>query len=318
MSEEKSLNLNPITQEPGIHPVSTGVGAGIDSAAAGVIGASAGAVRDGVFGAGVGQKAVAESVNPTVEEAYWRENYNQEPYYESGRTFDDYGPAYLLGLSGRTSYDGSFDDVERQLEGEWQIQRASSSLSWGQARLASRAAWDRVAMQSASYGGTQGSAANTIHSSSDATDNDDAIDILNDLLESCRDGQFGFDLAAEHAESADLKTTLARHAAECRSAGQELEMLIRQLGGEPDEGGSVSGALHRGWVSVRGTLSGYSDQAMLDECERGEDSAVARYRKALKQTLPAPIRSMVERQAQGAQRNHDQIKAMRDAVKSQD
>ena len=153
-------------------------------------------------------------------------------------------------------------------------------------------------------------------SSTGAANNEDVIDILNDLLETSRDGEYGFNSSAEHAKSAEIKTMLMRHAVECRSAGQELQTLIRQLGGESDDGGSVSGALHRGWVSVKGTLSGYTDEAMLDECERGEDVAVARYRKALKQNLPPAIQSVVERQAQGAQRNHDQVKAMRDAVKA--
>ncbi|MBG6073136.1 uncharacterized protein (TIGR02284 family) [Polaromonas sp. CG_9.7] len=146
--------------------------------------------------------------------------------------------------------------------------------------------------------------------------NDDVISTLNDLLESCRDGEYGFTTSAEHTESPDLKTLLTRHASECQGAGQELQALIRQLGGEPDEGGSMSGALHRGWVSVRGVLSGHSDQAMLDECERGEDSAVASYRKALKQDLPPAIRNVVEKQAQGAQKNHDEIKALRDSHKA--
>lgn len=74
--------------------------------------------------------------------------------------------------------------------------------------------------------------------------------------------------------------------------------------------------MHRGWVSVRGTLSGYTDLAMLDECERAEDAALARYRNALKEDLPSDIRAVVERQAQGAQRNHDQIKAMRNALRA--
>jgi uncharacterized protein (TIGR02284 family) len=119
-----------------------------------------------------------------------------------------------------------------------------------------------------------------------------------------------------HEGSEDIKVLLHRHSGECRAAGLELQTLIRQLGGKPDDGGSVSGALHRGWVSVRATLSAFSDQAMLNECERGEDAAVARYRKALKQNLPSAIRAVVERQAQGAQRNHDQVKALRDALKA--
>lgn len=324
MLEEKSLNLDPITSAPGAHPVGTGVGAAMGGAAAGaaagVFGGSVGAVVGGVIGAvagGLGGKAVAESVNPTVEEAYWRDNYLREPYYEAGRTFDDYAPAYRLGLYGRTGYEGNFDDVEDRLATDWDSKRESSTLTWPQARAASRAAWERVASQTGSYGGMQGSPANTISDAEDmAADNDEVIDTLNDLLDSCRDGEYGFNTSAEHTKSADLKAMLVRHASECRTAGEELQTIIRQLGGEPDEGGSMSGALHRGWVSVRGTLSGYSDQAMLDECEHGEDAAVARYRKALKETLPSAIRSVVERQAQGAQRNHDQVRVMRDALKA--
>ena len=108
---------------------------------------------------------------------------------------------------------------------------------------------------------------------------------------------------------------LSRRAENCRAAADELQALIEQMGGEPESGGSASGALHRGWVSVKGTLSGYSDYAMLDECERGEDVALAQYRKALKQDLTPEARLLVERQAQGVQINHDEIKAMRDAIK---
>ena len=143
--------------------------------------------------------------------------------------------------------------------------------------------------------------------------NDDAIDTLNDLLEICRDGEFGFTESAEHTKSEQVKSIFIQRADDCRSAAAELEKLIIQLGGEPDEGGSMSGAIHRGWVSVKGTLSGYSDINMLEECERGEDVALAQYRKALKQDLPAHVKSVVERQAQGTQRNHDQIRDLRDS-----
>ncbi len=324
MTSDKSFNLDPITDAPGAHPVGTGLGAAMGGAAAGAaagafggpVGAVAGAVIGAVAG-GLGGKAVAESVNPTAEEAYWRENYLNEPYYEAGRGYDDYAPAYRLGLYGRTSYEGDFDAAESRLASDWDTRRESSTLPWVQAKSASRAAWDRVAAQSGSYGGMQGTATNSLRDGvSIPADDDEVIDVLNDLLESCRDGEYGFRTSADHATSVDLKSTLVRHAEECRTAGQELQTLIRQLGGDPDEGGSVSGALHRGWVSVRGTLSGYSDEAMLDECERGEDAAVARYRKALKANLPGAIRSVVERQAQGAQRNHDQVRTMRDALKA--
>lgn len=144
---------------------------------------------------------------------------------------------------------------------------------------------------------------------------DDVIDTLNNLLECCHDGEYGFRACAEHIESRELQMQLSRRAENCRAAADELQALIEQMGGEPESGGSASGALHRGWVSVKGTLSGYSDYAMLDECERGEDVALAQYRKALKQDLTPEARLLVERQAQGVQINHDEIKAMRDAIK---
>ena len=153
-------------------------------------------------------------------------------------------------------------------------------------------------------------------SSSDVLSDADVIDTLNDLLESSRDGEYGFAAVAEHVKAQDIKTLLLRHSDECRAAAAELQTHIRQLGGKAEEGGTAAGALHRGWVSVRATLSVATDHAMLDEAERGEDTALARYRKALKQNLPPTVRALVERQAQGAQRNHDQVKALRDAVKA--
>ena len=142
---------------------------------------------------------------------------------------------------------------------------------------------------------------------------DDAIDTLNNLLETCRDGEYGFRECAEHTKAHEIKTILNQRATDCQSAAAELQGLIVQMGGEPDEGGSATQALHRGWVAVKGTLSGYSDQDMLDECERAEDVALAQYRKALKQNLPQHAKLVVERQAHGTQKNHDQIRDMRDA-----
>jgi uncharacterized protein (TIGR02284 family) len=78
----------------------------------------------------------------------------------------------------------------------------------------------------------------------------------------------------------------------------------------------MSGAMHRGWVAVKGTVGADSELSMLESCERGEDAAIARYRKALKETLPADVLAVVQRQAEGAQRNHDQIRDLRNAARA--
>jgi uncharacterized protein (TIGR02284 family) len=143
--------------------------------------------------------------------------------------------------------------------------------------------------------------------------NDEVIDALNDLIETCKDGEYGFNECADHTRSPELRTLFRNRALECQEAAAELQREVARYGGTPDAGGSVSGALHRGWVSARSALSTHTDQAMLEECERGEDAAVTRYRKALQRDLPVEVRELIARQFEGVQRNHDQIKALRNS-----
>ncbi|MGE5469832.1 MAG: PA2169 family four-helix-bundle protein [Bacteroidota bacterium] len=145
-------------------------------------------------------------------------------------------------------------------------------------------------------------------------DNDDVISTLNDLIETCKDGEYGFRSCAEHVDSRELATLFSQRADECRQAAVELQEHVLQLGGKPDTGGSLSGAVHRGWVAVRSALSVYDNLSVLKECERGEDIAVTSYRDALEQPLPEPVRSVVERQYLGAKRNHDQVRVLRDSL----
>jgi uncharacterized protein (TIGR02284 family) len=146
--------------------------------------------------------------------------------------------------------------------------------------------------------------------------NDDTINQLNKLIETSKDGEYGFRSCAEHVKSTDLKTIFLSRAEGCQQAASELQALVARYGGEPDTSSSATGTLHRGWVAVVGTLTGYSDQAMLDECERGEDAALERYRAALKEALPADALSVVQKQYEGVKRNHDQIRTLRNQVRA--
>lgn len=146
--------------------------------------------------------------------------------------------------------------------------------------------------------------------------NDDTIDTLNKLIETCKDGEYGFRSCAEHTKSADLKSLFMRRSEDCRRGATELQAEVRRLGGKAETDSSATGSLHRGWVSVVGTLSGYSDQQMLNECERGEDAALERYRDAIKQPLPADIMALVQQQYEGVKHNHDQIRTLRNQARA--
>lgn len=144
----------------------------------------------------------------------------------------------------------------------------------------------------------------------------DVVDVLNGLIETSKDGEYGFKECAEHAKSPNIKSVLSARSADCASGAAELQRLVATYGGEPESGGSVAGALHRGWVSVRSAMTSKDDLAVLQEAERGEDSSLKAYREAAAKPLPADVQAVVAKQLQGAQKNHDQIKALRDTVKA--
>ncbi|WGT62469.1 ferritin-like domain-containing protein [Variovorax paradoxus] len=314
-SERSDMNLDPITGEPGSHPVGTGAGAtggALAGAAVGAIGGPAGAVAGMLVGAvagGMGGKAVAERINPTAEHSHWKSAYTREPYYEPGLSYEHYAPAYELGWSRRATVDDDFAAVEPSLAQEWETRRGTSSLAWEQARPASHAAWeraDRLYMREEDSSFPEG----------DPLSNDDVVDVLNDVLENTRDGEAGFRTCAEEVETPQLKQLFATRAAQCREAAAQLSQLVVSYGGEPADGGTASGALHRGWVHLKGTVGANSELSILEECERGEDAAVARYRKALRQPLPQDVREVVQSQAYAAQRNHDQIRDLRNEARA--
>ena len=143
---------------------------------------------------------------------------------------------------------------------------------------------------------------------------DDVIDVLNDLIETCKDGEYGFSTCAEQARTPLLKTALERRTETCRTAAIDLQARVFSLGGTPETGGSAIGAVHRGWVAVRATLSTFGDLAILDECERGESSALERYRSALENELPAALRALIEAQCEGVKQSLAQIQTLRETL----
>lgn len=147
-------------------------------------------------------------------------------------------------------------------------------------------------------------------------DNDEVISTLNDLIETCKDGEEGFRTCADDVGDATLKSFFSTRAQKCTAAAMELQDLVRAYGGDPEKSSSLGGALHRRWVDVKSAIMGHDDKAVLKECERGEDVAVASYRKALEKNLPADVRTVVERQYQGVLQNHDQVRSLRDQYRS--
>jgi len=109
--------------------------------------------------------------------------------------------------------------------------------------------------------------------SSTSIDNDSVISTLNGLIETCKDGQNGFKEAAEGVERSDLKSLFYEFSQQRSQFAGELQTLVQGLGGDPENSGSTLAALHRGWINIKSVVTGKDEKAILNECERGEDSA---------------------------------------------
>lgn len=285
-AEERDPHRDPLSDESGSHPVGTGVGAAggaLAGAAAGMGGGPLGMAAGGVVGAVVGSlagRAAAEAIHPTDPVTHGSERIASQPP-------DTPGPP------------ARHATWEYEDEG---ILRPDTYPDSGQA----------VAPRS-----TPATADFALSGASGETSDrrEDVIDVLQDLLACCTDSVASYRAWAEHARREDLKATFAQRMHDCQRGAWDLQDQIRSLGGEPRDGGSARGALHRGWTAVKSTLAG-DDMVRLEEAERGEDHALTRYREALQQPLTEAVRSLVERQLRAVQRHHDQIRLLRERLRA--
>lgn len=145
--------------------------------------------------------------------------------------------------------------------------------------------------------------------------NKEVISTLNSLIETLKDGQEGFKQSAEGVDDTQLKSTFDQLSLQRSKFAGELQNEVVKLGEpDPEDSSSASGAMHRTWINIKSAVTSRDRHAILAEAERGEDSAVAAYKKAMESDLPAPIRDIVSRQQTEVKAAHDKIRNLRDAA----
>jgi uncharacterized protein (TIGR02284 family) len=142
--------------------------------------------------------------------------------------------------------------------------------------------------------------------------NDKTISVLNNLIETCKDGEIGFQTASEGVTHPAMKAAFLEYAQQRARFASDLQNEVRRLGGNPEDSGSMSGSLHRGWLNIKSAVTGKDDHAIAAEAERGEDAAKKAYEDALNETLTPAAREIVERQAAQVRQAHDHVRDLRD------
>ena len=134
------------------------------------------------------------------------------------------------------------------------------------------------------------------------------IAILNQLIETCKEGQEGFLAAASRIPDGDLKALLESYS---RQRGQfvgELQEEVRRRGGDAESTGGAIGTRGRGWIDE--AVAGDEERAIITECERGEDAALKNYQAAIAADLPEDVLARVQQHYTQICETHDLMRAL--------
>lgn len=139
----------------------------------------------------------------------------------------------------------------------------------------------------------------------------DTVSTLNNLIQTCRDGEQGFRTAADHVQDVPVRSLFEELARERGTLADELEREVGRLGGTAATSGSVSGALHRGWLDLKSAVSG-GDKSIISEAERGEDVAKRTFESALAESvdMSPQTRAVVEHVADRVIAGHDRVRQL--------
>jgi uncharacterized protein (TIGR02284 family) len=139
------------------------------------------------------------------------------------------------------------------------------------------------------------------------------LHVIKDLIQTLEDGRKGFLEASESSKDPEVARVLLGFSQQRAELSSQLQTVGAGYGDSAyDQGGSVTGAMHRGWINLKTAIASHNAHAVLEECEQGEDHAVAKFRSALNEDLPSNVREVIESQFADVKVAHDRIRMLRD------
>ncbi|RRB00774.1 ferritin-like domain-containing protein [Larkinella rosea] len=145
--------------------------------------------------------------------------------------------------------------------------------------------------------------------------NGEILDRLNTLLTRTRDGERGYQEAAENVKDAELKSLFMAQSRQRGEYATEIDREIRTLGGDPETSTSLMADLHRAWINIKTSFTGNDDKAVVEECKRGDGQALDDYQEILKNTsLAASTRELLLLQKERIQAAHASMARLANVV----
>jgi len=152
-----------------------------------------------------------------------------------------------------------------------------------------------------------------------AEKNEEVIGVLNDLIETCKDGEQGFRTAAESVgkrREGELRTLFNALGQQRARFAAELNSEVLRRGGDPATSGHVSGSFHRGWMNLKAAVSSNSETSIIEECKSGDESAMRNYENALKKNVPSDLLDIIETQYAEIKTAYSRLQGLERAFKA--
>ncbi|MDB4265158.1 PA2169 family four-helix-bundle protein [bacterium] len=138
---------------------------------------------------------------------------------------------------------------------------------------------------------------------------------LNELLTRAYDAEKGYELAAESAENPALKDFFHESCLQRNKFGHTLKGFIADLDVEPDKGSSIEGKIHQAFMKIKAALVDQDDLALVEECRRGEETAMLDYKAALENpNLRTDARAALEKQGADVLHQLDALESIEAAL----
>ena len=141
---------------------------------------------------------------------------------------------------------------------------------------------------------------------------------LNSLIATTLDSVDGYRKAADEANAAQFKDQFFSRANERQAIVADFQAKVRELGGEPEDDGTVLASAHRAFLGLRDMLTGERDDAaVVAEVERGEDHIKSKFESALKdEDLDPAVRGLIQSAFTSVREGHDQMSALKHGLGS--
>jgi len=144
-------------------------------------------------------------------------------------------------------------------------------------------------------------------------DNAEVVEILNQLIVTNRDSADGYHTAADAVENPDYRQFFEEYAQQRAQFVTELSQLVSQYGGDPEQSGNLAGTFQRAWMNIKAALT-EGDHAIMDECDRSDEAALALYAEILPKALPEPVKLIVRSQLVDVRISHERVHALNGAL----